>query len=452
VIVTGSAIENVLASRRFFIKPYVLMGRAGFSYDLGDRVLTMSQNASLDSPWMTLTATFPRGEGIESLSPYMAASRYKYNLGPFGFNLPLMDPNMGIEAGFWISNLTVGEGRATPVWTHRIVTFAGQVLSVNAAEGGDTVSLLAGDYGAFYAHTWLQRETPMGSEAGTPVETVMRDMIASTGFAENDEWLYVPLSPGYVISPVYGQTEMPFLDAFRILAQQIGWDVRFFASVWNGTGGNILSGGNTYLTLYQPGRTDAIAPNGAMTFADNRYDAVTELRVGADDVRNRWEVWWPDATTPILVQDTDSIARYGVRYARIGLDRTKNIRTEAQAQSLADAALANTKDPFASHAISMPLQPQIELNDIHTYLANGREYDVDFTGAVTAFTHSYANGHATTTVGVRQTAIAAYREYRRSAFDKQIVSAIAPPETFYAPENTVWTHIPDLGTPQAALS
>jgi hypothetical protein len=442
VILIGSQAEALLNQRHFTVKPYVLMGRAGTSFELGDRVLTMQQTASMDSPTMSLALTFPRGEGIESLSPYMSASRYKYDLGIFGSSLPLMDPNMGIEAGF-----DIGTERAE--FIHRIVTFAGQVIGVDAAQGGERVGVTAQDYGSFYARTWLQRETPMGSEAGTPVETVMRDILRAVNPNQSDEWLEVPLSPGYAISPIYGQVEQPLLEAWRILAQQIGWDVRFFASTWSGTGGSILSGGNTYLRLYQPGR-NAISQN--MTLAENRYSAVTELRVGAEDVRNRWEVWWPDATTPILVQDVNSIARYGVRYARIGLDRTRNIRTEAQAQSLADAALADSKDPFASHAITAPLLPQVELNDIHLYQANGREYDVDFQGAVVAFTHSYANGHATTTVGVRQTAIAAYREYRRSAFEKQIVSAIAPPDTFYAPENTVWTHIPDLAPPALALS
>jgi hypothetical protein len=245
-------------------------------------------------------------------------------------------------------------------------------------------------------------------------------------------------SPNWVVR-AYAQEEMSVLEALRRMAQQLGWDIRWFPS-------EIGS-----LRFYDPA---ALRDDVDASFSSDRYADITELAWGDEDVRNYWQGWYesPDDGSPVgpfAQYDADSIDRYGLRYARIYLDRASNISDADEMNRFLAAALRDSKDPFASHKVTMPLWPAVELNDRYTYLANGEEYNRDLTGAVVAYTHhwdSTPGSMPTTTISIRTHPMAAYREYRRSVAPKALIS-LAAPTTEYAPERTIWLQVESLSPP-----
>jgi hypothetical protein len=147
-------------------------------------------------------------------------------------------------------------------------------------------------------------------------------------------------------------------------------------------------------------------------------------------------------------EDAESIAQYGRRYMRISEEQYSNIDTSTEASILADAAIADQKDPFASHAISLPLWPFVELNDVQKYVANDVQYDQDQGFTVVAYSHQFTKGGGTTTISARGKPVAAYRRYRLGDPRKTHVSLTEPPpDDVPAKEKAVWFQVDSLAFP-----
>ncbi len=392
-------------------------------FALSLRLIRFSINASIDNPSATADITFATGEGEFSLSPLIDGSSFHFATG----GRAALSPGTQVV----LRMLVTGQSASG---TYQL--FWGRIDRVSVEANGDEVRIQCRDSAGVYLNKVIQTDAHYGSAGGTAAHTVMNSICTDNGLPAVE--LRAPAfdAPTWMIYD-YAQEPMPVLEALRRIVQQFGWDVRSFPS-----------GGFPVVTLYDPNRERS---DFDVVIGSERYESIDELSWGDEDVRNIWDVYWQDADgtpqTPERAEDTTSIDQYGERYARIFLNRAENIRDAASASDFAFFALADTREPFASHVIRAPLLPMVELNDVHQYLANSIHYDTDLTFAIVSYRHDYEAGHGTTTLGARGRPIGAYRDYRRSVPPKAIVALTAPDDAIYAPEGTFWMQTPDLTFP-----
>jgi hypothetical protein len=435
VIYTDPGTAALLEGRRFVAKPYVQVVSAGGGEDLSSRVVAMMVNASMDSPVMSATVSFPLSAGLDSLSPFIGMSMH--NAG----GIPLMVPAATVYIAFEISPDGAPGGFPIEVCRGRL-----DRVRINSRAG--TIELLCRDQGSVWLNTPIFRTVILGSDVGVEASEVMINIQQFAGLSGSAPIFNITSPSLLVTAPAdwmvltYAQEPMPALEAMRIIAQQAGRDVRWFES--NGAS----------LRYYEPDRAVSVPD---LVLNDRRYQEITGLEWGDEDVRNIWEVQYQAADSsfppPITVFDQPSIDLYGPRPARIFINRADNVRTDEAATKMVTSALADSKDPFASHSIIMPIEPRVELNDIHLYEPNYRDYDIPLQFAVAAFKHEWTAGErgrpgiARTTIGARAKPIAAYRDYRRSVPPKNLVSTLPVPADLWAPEGTVHYQVDDLTPP-----
>ncbi len=376
---------------------------------LSGRMIGFTVGNSIDNTTGTATVTFERGLGQESLSP-LNEDGLRYGNGR-----PVLDPHCALR-------LITSLGGAN------VTFFNGRIDAVDAAAGDNQVTVTCRDFGGYLLNAVIPQVSLRG-DGVTDAETIMAGLLTDydpnlNGFTTP---FRVPTPSGFVIyeTPI---GEISVLEAMRLIAQQIGWDVRWFMS-----GSDPLG----QLRFYDPARVRAILD---WTFDVGQYTRLTELSIDDADVRNSWDVYYRDPTTglpvgPIHVEDSVSMARYGTRPATIYLNRAENIRSNGAATTFGNAALADSKDPLVSHVIELPFFPPVELNDWVRFL-NYDEYNGGINLAVSGYTHTWNDKAQTTTIQGRAAPIAAYRDYRRSIPPKTIVTTVAP-TTQYAPEGTV---------------
>jgi hypothetical protein len=415
-----------LDGTHFTITPYLFLeqqtGTEFTQVDLSSRVTAFTIRNSINDAMGSARVTLQLGQGITSLSPFFDTTIYKDANGR-----PILDPGTKVLLGVTI-NSQVAPDASTPV-----VIFAGRLDRVNAKAGPGLVEVQCRDHGAFYQNVTVRGNTSYGtSPDGREASLVMGDILTDYGFDPGD--LLALADPDWFVIE-YPQAEMGLLDALRAIARQAGRDVRYFSSV-------------AKLVYYTPNRVDMTSD---LIIMPNRYEDIVALEVGDEDVRNYWDVYYQGVDGarhgPLTAQDPDSILRYGNghdRYARINLGLADNVRDDSRAQQFADAALADTKDPFISHACRMLFEPRVELNDIHYYSANNVEYDNNLKVAVAEYTHEYANGHGMTTVSGRASRAAAYRAYRKYPAKPYLVALTAADDADGMPEGTVHYQVTDL--------
>lgn len=266
-------------------------------------------------------------------------------------------------------------------------------LFVGTIDEGDytrpQISLVARDLGGFLVDRWIEEETQYGSTDGVPIQTVMQAILNDWG---EEIPLYVPVSPGFLIRP-YKQTEQPVMEALQTLADLIGWNVRYkwdnTTSAWR-------------LTLWGPNRAKTVPDR---TIGPSRYLDVTALRIGRGDVRNVVKLKYPDSTTgqpeTISRTDSNSVLKYGRKWLRIVEGDNSSVDTPAEATAMADAILADLKDPKADNGIGMHFDWSIELEDLIRFQPNGVHYDTNTDLAVVSLQHTLTSDRQRTTIATR---------------------------------------------------
>jgi hypothetical protein len=239
------------------------------------------------------------------------------------------------------------------------------------------------------------------STAGNPVEEIVQNML-DDNLGAGVVTLYTPVSPAWTIHQ-FKQDRTPLLDGIRKLAMQIGWDVRY----------KFRSGSGAFeLTLFEPDRATVTS---LATFAANRYTEIRRLALDKSGIRNVVRViysdradLWADGTAKRKVVDVAddavgaSIDRYGRVFMEIAEDSNSNIDTDAEATRLANAALADLKDPIIEQDLSLAQSfPWVELGDLYTFTANNRHYTNDQLLAVCGYSHEARKGTVNTTLSTR---------------------------------------------------
>lgn len=292
------------------------------------------------------------------------------------------------------------------------------------------------------------------STGGLSIESVIANVLADNGALAT---LYTPSSPGWNVYPWQQQRE-GVLGALRAIAAQLGWDVRY---KWR-------SGTSAFeLTLFEPDRSKA-SPD--YTFSSEDYETIDALSTDISGIRNVITViysdpadTWPDATnTPkrkvVTREDATSISAYGRLTMEIAEDSSSKISTQSEAEDMADAILADLKEPSIVQKTKLVHGfPWVELGDLYEFTANRRHYTTDQDLAVVAYEHRWEGGRMVTTLDLRGQPAAGFDRWHR-------MDAAAKPEeqhtltVFQAPAGTIFGAEPVVGgttlyvTPPSSVS
>lgn len=220
------------------------------------------------------------------------------------------------------------------------------------------------------------------------------------GYLGGTPTIYTPMSPSWQVRE-WNQLIEPAAEAISNLATQIGWVIRY---KWDSDVGDFR------LTFYEPDRDKSTADH---TFSSSDYFDVRSVDLRIDTIRNSVRVIFsnrngnaqPDQKYPrdiVVKRDNASVRKYGLRECQVAEASTSNIDTFTEAVALAEAILADLKEPKISIDVEMPFFPWVELGDYYTFQANGIHWSSDKSLAVTGYTHTMGtDGQVTTTLRLR---------------------------------------------------
>lgn len=243
--------------------------------------------------------------------------------------------------------------------------------------------------------TWTESGSTSTS-AGTPVETVMQQLLDDNGLGTVSLW--VPSSPSYNVR-WFQVDRQPLFDELRALADSFGWCLRYVYD----------SGSSAFrLKLYDPGRSSTTS---LRTFTKAQLRDVSKVAVDKTNIRNAVRVVYSDSQDPtasgiakrkaVEVTDSTSITENGRMFCEIGEGSSSNVDTSSEATTLANAVLSDLKDPIATIAAQVTLFPFVELQDIYTLAADQVHFDVDQKLAVTGYDNNFEAGNVTTSLDLR---------------------------------------------------
>jgi hypothetical protein len=238
-------------------------------------------------------------------------------------------------------------------------------------------------------------ESGATSTVGIAVETLIQQILTDNGIAET---LITPVSPGWTIYP-YVQERSSVMDALKVLSNQIGWRLCF---IWN-------AGASAYrLTLFSPNRSAAVADK---TLTVSEEVGCASLGIDVFSIRNAVRVIYGDASSrdpdglPVRivcdVSDPASIAKYGRRFMELREGDVSNIDSFAEATTLANAVLADLKEPTIGLDVTCPVDPFLEVGDMVQMNADGIRFSSALLLAVEKLRLSFSEGVAKTQLTLR---------------------------------------------------
>ncbi|HEU4630065.1 MAG TPA: hypothetical protein VFS08_09960 [Gemmatimonadaceae bacterium] len=460
----SEAIRALLAGPQYHIHVRVGVQRAGTTMgavpdvvDLTHRLVEGQLSATMDDGARRFSVTFWAGRNGDpdgdTLQPLVGASAYN-------------DPSPLLWAGNALElKVAIVAAGTTPTDEDFRRWEVGRIDGVKAADAQGRITVYGRD---FLTAVLLDTKVRAPRKYGDPPETAT-DNVRGWLSAVVDDWTTID-TPG----PLFGTQawvpmvwsseplwlpggEPPFglneyaqdagpavYEVCRTIALQAGWDYRTFPRHLGPTD----EWGDPLLVpvLYDPDRTRT-TPDAVIGL--NEYTTIRELTVDASDVRNwiRARTGKTSTRVPIERLDAASITQYGPQVMELAESQMPGIDSEVEVGNMLDYALADLKDPYASHEVESLLWPYVELNDLHTYPAHPRYYDADLTMAVVGYTHTFSRSGGRTTMQVRGKPLAAYRRWRVGAQPPVLVSTNDPPPGAVAKEGTLWCKVDDLSWP-----
>jgi hypothetical protein len=386
-----------------------------------DPLIKATITADLENPLVQAAFTLHLGTGSKSLSPYMIGG---LNVG----GRPLFDAGRYLM----LNTRTVGRySGAPPAWAMpwRPV-FSGRIDTSDPGGEDDTLIVSCRD---FYSD-WMDRQIepalatgswPIAAGTISGVLTYLISLFAADWIGPPRTVLEIVGSPGLAI-PAYNQEPGSGLLALRAAALLNGWDLR----------GRFNDLDQWQMVYREP---DRALTGPQLMFGPGRQLAFHGLAKSRDEVRNRVSVTPADPPrAPQIVEDVTSILKYNKKALGVAEDTASRIRTPAQALVLAQAILADTKEPKRTAVVDMNYQPLIEVNDVLRLSPNNVQYDGSMTLAVSGYTHTFAeDGSVVTQVSTRDLPAAANSYWRR---DEPIMEYRSfDPPSGVAAEGATWT-------------
>ena len=364
--------------------------------------------------WVDMTDLFNRdwvrnvtyAEGVDT--PVMTAAielqaRFDFlNISPFITNSPLNTGGVLIQAfrPVRIHTATLPMGYLPQESDYKLV-FRGNITQY--ALRRDSVQLQCRGEGGLLQDRFIEDVREYGSldPIGSPVliETVMQSLLTDWGPTPTVT-LYsangtsgTPFNTG-LDSPGWAlrrdeQQRQPVLNALKLLADQIGYSLRYRYHEGSGIDDFVL-------VLEEPARAAAVAD-----FSFNNIISVNSLTQTLGNIRNVVRVTYTEDQERSTSETTDaaSITKYGRRWMEIGEASSSQIDTVGEADALRDAALADLAEPIVQVSITVPYFYVGQLIDLYEIPADDIHFDSAQLLAPVAFSHDPVN--ATTTITLR---------------------------------------------------
>jgi len=364
-----------------------VLGPAAAWYDLTnllarDFLEGVTVDETLESPAAQATAQVRREVHGLSLAPLMTDSRAN-NLG--GLYSPLLaeGATFRVEVGLSPLGMEPGAGDWLPL-------FLGRIDDVDA--GPDVITFKGRDLYGVLQDVYLESEHTYGSDAGTPLQTVLQAILADAGLGSFG--LYTPQDPTLAVGK-YKQAVEPVADALSKLAAQRGWEVR---QKWRSD----IS--DWAFFLWGPDRTGTTP---VWDYGAGTYQELGEVATSLVDIRTAVEVVYSDASDldsagvpkrkTVRKEDAAALAKYGAlapdgtrkhRWMRLAEASTSEIRSQSAADRLATIALADLSASDIGASVEVPLHPALELADLVRLSANNVHFSADQVLAVRQVSHT----------------------------------------------------------------
>ena len=287
-----------------------------------------------------------------------------------------------------------------------LLIFDGVIDEVSARDDNSIELICRDKIGADLADSWVEAVTQYGTPSGASPNELLEDVIQEI-IDDNTTLtptLYVPGGSTSFAINEYNQQRQNVWTACQTVADLIGYKLE---PRWRD------STGQFELTLYEPDRATSTVD---FTHTPDAYVSVDVFGISRLEVRNVVKVSYTDSggtRQSYTATDASSITRYGRLWMEIEEADDSPIDTAGEAQTMADAALADLAEPTALHAIRRFCFPIVQLGDYYTIAANDREYDSDQSLAVTSFRHEGTANHVWTTIELRGKPSSGTRQWLR---------------------------------------
>jgi hypothetical protein len=358
----------------------------------------------IDTPIAQATLKFARDDGAtRSLSPTRSDSTL--NRDGVGAFVPALDVGRRVKINVAVLDPAVSTSPGVGDW---ITLFDGLIDTVSPDGAKNEIVVTARDFGALLADAWLSREAALIVEGGTTMslEACLQALLNAGLGGAGVVTLYTPVATGITVTR-FGYKREPLMDAVTRLVEAFGWSCRYR---WDAGTGSFR------LTLYQVDRAKTTPDD---TLGPNRYMAINKLAFTRLPVRNSVLVYFSNVATglrdQVLREDAASQLKYsGGRARPIIIEEASDspINTAFEAGAMADALLADLKDPRADRQVTMPLYWPVEGGDLLRFLANSVTEDSDQDAAVVSVQHALdADKLCTTSLALRGSPAGAYRSW-----------------------------------------
>lgn len=337
-------------------------------------ILSLSYQDSVDAQMATATLTCKLKEGY-------------YNLAPLDTDSPInASPNatllaLGNTIKIYTATVPMGAKPASGDWNFVFDGYIEEVVVTDA----ETIQIMCHDLTEDLTTAYVQEVRTYGG--GTKAfDDVCNDLLS--------DWASGTVTVvGAAITAIvkeYEQRVEPVYSALRILADQIGYAIRFVFD----------SGTSTFkLKLFSPDRTAAGGVD--WTFSQDDWMAIS-VATSRKDVRNTVQVTYrnkgtAEARETVTVTNAASETAYGERWMRIAEGDSSQIDTSTEATALANACLDDLKEPTGYFSAKIPYHYAVEIRDYVTLTGDSIHFSADQSVAVDAVSHSVTNGGIGTT-------------------------------------------------------
>ena len=395
------------------------MGTSGLAWDF---VHSVSITESVDNQAATAELALKRNIYEWNLSPTMNES--PFNRSPMANPLQ-PGPNSQIYDDLLVPGSTIDIfARRVPnqyndqyqiALTQGTLIFEGKVDSVDWSS--DIIRVECIDQGSTLIDTYIEDEIDYNAGGSSSVEAGMQNIINNN--LSGPPTLYTPVIPGWTIGE-WTQRRESIMQALQSLADQIGWLVKYR---WDPVTSDYR------LTLHDPLRAQTRF-DGIIT--PNDYSEISAISQALTNVRNAIRVTFADAANQIginqdgspqlaigsyIATDAASITAHGRRFMEVAESATSNIDTLAEATNMANALLADLKNPDTNMDLDLPYW-EIEIGDRLLFEANGTTFDQQRTFCVISKSIALAEGQAACSLQLK--------EAPASGLQKHIVKEAGP--------------------------